>query len=74
MSFLDTKGRAIICRHDLRVEVAYYEAKSNTWFVTPDAQGCYWYDTWEELVAQHGELELGAAVYELSDGDCWGDH
>ena len=45
-----------------------YRDRRHGWFVTPDGDGRLWYDTWQELVANHGELpveEVTVDPYEL---------
>ena len=63
----DARGREIMERADLEPFVAYYEEKSDSWFVSPDGVGCFWYDTFAELEYQHGKLPLGESVFELED-------
>lgn len=41
-------------RKDLQAEQGYHEAKTDTYFWTPDGVGGYWYDTLEEMEDQHG--------------------
>lgn len=35
-----------------------YRLPSGQYGVTPDAVGIYWYDTYAEVVEQHGELPV----------------
>lgn len=41
-------------RSRLVADRAYYVQSSGCYFYTPDAEGGYWYDTYEQLASEHG--------------------
>ncbi len=41
-------------RKDLKAMQAYYVRKDEMFFWTPDGEGGFWYETPEEMEAQHG--------------------
>lgn len=54
-------------RKTLKVNTIYRERSSGQYFVTPDAIGCFWYDTLDEAREQHGDTGPVISIEELSD-------
>jgi len=54
-------------RNELEINTIYRETSSDTYFVTPDGIGCFWYDTEEEARDQHGDTGDILEVEKLSD-------
>ena len=46
----------LVNRSRLRADQLYKVQDDDLWFYTPDGVGGYWYDTWAEVVEQHGPL------------------
>lgn len=54
-------------RSSLIVDTIYRETSSGTYFVTPDGVGCFWYDTYEEALDQHGDTGDVEDIESLAD-------
>ena len=54
-------------RDSLTINTIYLETSSGQYFVTPDGVGCFWYDSYEEAVDQHGVTGDLEEVEKLSD-------
>lgn len=44
-------------------EVAYFDTAAGIYAVTPDCVGVYWYDTYDEVVDQHGPIPMRTIEY-----------
>jgi hypothetical protein len=53
-------------RSSLKADTLYKVADVGLWFYTPDAVGGYWYDTYREVVDQHGNIPY-IAIETLTD-------
>ena len=54
-------------RNELELNTIYFESSSDQYYVTTDGVGCFWYDTYEEAVDQHGITGDIIEIEKLSD-------